>query len=356
MQFHKPLSPLFVILFVSPFLFSQINFGGADQLSISDPIAMAAVPGLNHSAPLNGTVQQFDGTPAKDVRVQVVERLSGQLVGSAFTDASGAFHMTSVPSGNYEIVAQAGLNEAREQITVRGVDSDVSLRLSAPDGNANANAGGRNSVSVAQIRVPQEARKLFAKAQQSVQRNRSDEARKLLGAALVKYPRYADAVTLQAILDMGENRLSDASAELEQALQYDPNYAMAYIAMGSCLNAQSQFDGAIRTLDEGLRLDPTSWQAHFEMGKALTAKAEYKKALGELAKAENAAPRFPAIHLVRGYALIGLGQYPNAIGELEAYVQAEPGAPTVPKAKLTLEKIKALAASATGNLAVNALR
>ena len=343
---------LTLLLLTPCFLFAQVDFGGASQ--VGDPGLPGSGVGWNHAAPLSGSVQQFDGSPAKDVRVQLIDRFGGQVIGSAFTDAAGAFHMNDVPSGNYEIVAQSGLNEAREQITVHGVNSEVSLRLGASD--ANADTGDKNSVSVAQIKVPEAARSIFHKAQEAAQKNSVADARKLLSETLRKYPRYADAVTLQAILDMGENRLPEAMAELQQAIQYDPNYALAYIAMGSCLNAQSQFDDAIRSLEQGLRLQPSSWQAHFELGKALTAKADYKKALDELGKAQSIEPKFAAIHLVRGYALIGLSQYPDAIAELESYVHADPKAPTVSKAKLTLEKIRDLAARAASTAPAYALR
>jgi len=344
---------LTLTLFLTPFLLAQVDFGGGNQPG-AEPGPFAASPVWSHSAPVNGTVQQFDGSPAKDVRVQLIDRFGGQTIKSDFTDAAGAFHMTEVPPGNYEIVAQSGLNEAREQVSVHGVDSEVSLRFGSTD--PSADAGNRNSVSVAQIKVPEQARRLFRKAQELAQKNKPEDARKFLSEALQKYPTFADAITLQAILDMGDNQMANAAAELEQAIQYDPNYALAYIALGSCLNTQSHFEDAVRSLEQGLRLEPASWQAHFEMGKALTAKADFKKALDELAKAESGAPKFPAIHLVRGYALIGLGQYPNAISELEAYVQADPAAPTVSKAKLTLEKIRTLAARATTSVPANALR
>ena len=340
---------VFTFIIASP-LFGQIDFGAVNS---SNSAPALGIMGRSHAASVSGMVQGLDGAPVKDVRVEAVNRATGQSMASAFTDASGTFHLNEVPSGGYDIVAQSGVNEAREQIVVDELESYVSLRLVS--NGADRTAGNANSVSVRQMKVPENARKLFQKAQELVRKNKTDEGKKVLAQALQQYPQYAEATTLEAILKMGENQTPNAIDELQTAIQYDPSYALAYIALGSCLNSQSRWDDAIRSLDEGLRLDPRSWQAYFEMGKALTAKADYSKALAQLSKAESIAPKYAPIHLVRAYALLGMSKYIEAIPELEVYVQSDPNAPTVSKARQTLDKIRALAANSSA-VASNALR
>ena len=322
---YRKISWLILTFIVASPLFGQIDFGAVNSPNSAPALGLM---GRAHAASVSGMVQGLDGAPVKDARVEAVNRASGQSVASAFTDASGTFHLSEVPSGGYDIVAESGVNEAREQIVVDGLEGYVSLRLVSS--RADSTAGNANSVSVRQMKVPENARKLFQKAQELVHKNKIDEAKKMLAEALQHYPEYAEATTLEAILKMGENQAANAIDELQTAIQYDPNYALAYIALGSCLNSQSRWDDAIRSLDEGLRLDPRSWQAYFEMGKALTAKADYSKALAQLSKAESLAPKYAPIHLVRAYALLGMSKYTEAIPELEVYVQSDPSAPTVP--------------------------
>ena len=349
---YRKLFWLVLTLLLASSLFGQIDFGG-----VGPPVSSApSTPELmarSRAAALSGTVQQVDGTPVKDARIEIVSRATGQVVTCTFTDAAGTFHLSEIPSGNYEIVAQLGVNEVREQIAVAGLENNVSLRLVSRE--ADSGAGNANSVSVNQMKVPENARKLFRKAQESVRKSKTDEAKKLLAQALQQYPQYAEAATLEAILKMEENQTAAAIDELQSAIQYDSNYGLAYIALGSCLNSQSRWDEAIRSLEEGLRLDPRSWQAYFESGKALTAKADYTKALAQLSKAEELQPKYAPIHLVRAYALLGMSRYTEAIPELEGYVHSDPDGPTVTKAKQTLDKIRTLAAS-PGGVAGNSLR
>src|SRR5205823_11068120 len=117
----------FTLLLTSS-LFGQLDFGGA---SASNSTPAFGVMGRTHSALISGRVQQLDGTPVKDARIEVVSRASGQTVTSAFTDAGGTFHLAEIPAGNYDSVAQSGVNEARGEIVVDGLERYVSPHLAA---------------------------------------------------------------------------------------------------------------------------------------------------------------------------------------------------------------------------------
>src|SRR5262245_25568716 len=231
----RALSFIFLLLTVSVGAYAQ-GFGTTgDNQSLSLSRSLTSISGL---------IRTGEGRPAKDARIEVHDRQSGQVIAQAYANASGSFEV-NVPQGTYEVVGQLGLEEARETVYVQATTAMVSLRL---PGAAPAEAGNGYSVSVAQMKVPEKARKAFKKAQAAMDKEKVDEAHKYVAEALEVYPEYSEALTLRGILSLGSNNLQEAMTDLQRAIKADNNYATAYLALGAAYNALSQFDDALRVL------------------------------------------------------------------------------------------------------------
>ena len=122
---------------------------------------------------VTGSVRSADEHALADVRIEV-RKMNGEVAASGYSDAAGAFHISQVPAGSYEIVALKGVNEGREHLQVAGMESDVVIHLPLQ----TAAADGSTSVSVAQFKVPEKARKIFAKGNEALQKNKLEDARK----------------------------------------------------------------------------------------------------------------------------------------------------------------------------------
>jgi len=159
----------------------------------------ATFPGrhIGHANSISGVVQAQQGQPVVEAFIQLHDLRTGQMIASAYTDRVGTFEIRNVPDGTYILVATEGINQWREQITVEGMDATVSLRLpqASPSGFTS-----QYSVSVAQMKVPDKARRAYQKAESAVRKQKPEEAQKYLVEALAAYPDYADALTLRAIL------------------------------------------------------------------------------------------------------------------------------------------------------------
>jgi tetratricopeptide (TPR) repeat protein len=205
----------------------------------------------------------------------------------------------------------------------------------ADDGN------GRQSVSVAQYRVPEAAREELKKAREATLKNKIDEAQQHIQKALETAPNYADALTLRAILKLDAKDSDGAVADLQNAIQSDGSYAMAYMVLGSAFNNQMKFDDAIRSLQRGESLAPDAWQIYFEMGRAYAGKADYESAVRALDRAQHLAPQeYPLIRLIRAHSLMGLTRYGDAIAELQAFLAKAPAGPDAEQAQRMLERAK----------------
>jgi tetratricopeptide (TPR) repeat protein len=296
-----------------------------------------------HNGTLNGTIRDSDGKPVKDARIEVQSRETGQIVYSGFIDANGSFTVANLPTGDYEIVVTSGLTETHEPVALEGAEQNVSLFL--PGKGHASDTGDKNSVSVAELQVPERARKAYRKAQEAMHKEKPADAEKYAEEALRDYPRYADAITLRGIIRLDEKKYDEASRDFEQAIQYDPNYPLAYVALGATYNLLSRWDDALRTLTHSTTLNPSSWQAYFEMGKSFMGKGDYRAALEQFNKTEQLAPRYSLVHLMRAHALLGLKDYTGAIAELESYLQHEPNGSQSQQARETLDQVRAFTAA-----------
>lgn len=300
---------------------------------------------MRHST-LSGLVHDSSGKPVRDARIEIQSHESGQVVFSGYSNPGGIFEVANIPSGNYDLVATSGLVEARQALTVEGVDQEVSVLI--PNHDPSASAGDKYSVSVTQLRVPERARKALHKAEKAVEKQNVADAEKYIDESLRAYPQYADALTLRGILKLDANQCHEAAQYLEQAIRFDPNYPLAYIALGSAYNLMSHWDDALRVLARGMTLSPAAWQVYFETGKALMGKRDYAAALQQLSKTQDLHPQYALVHLAKAHALVGLKDYAHAMTELETYLEREPQSSQSAEARATLEKIRSLGGNIAG--------
>jgi len=291
---------------------------------------------------LSGSITMIDGTPVRDARIEVRDLLNGSLVTSGYSLPNGSFSFFDLPAGRYEVRGTAGLQEARERVDLQSVDQQVALHLAQV-----ATQGGGATVSVAEMRVPDKARKEYEKADQAFNKHKIDDARSHCAKALAEAPTYSRALTLSALLDLSDNKLQDAAQKAELAVKSDYGYGLGYVVLGSVYNAMQRYDDSLRTLERAMPLVPNSWQAHFEMAKSLLGKGDFQRSLASTDRAlQMAPPSYAPLHLIRAHALLGLKAYSQAMAELEKYLGAEPNAADTASVRKTLDQVKAFVATA----------
>src|SRR5205809_2319443 len=180
-------------------------------------------PGLSqgNANPLSGSVRSADDKPLKDVRVELREANSGVAISYVYTNIAGNFEFPRVGKRLYEVIATQGLEEARERIEMNGLPGSANLRLAVH--TRVSDGSDRNSISVAQYKVPGKARDEFKKANKLAGEQKPEEARKHLENALAIFPAYADAYTLRGILKMDAHDHEGATADLQKAIDADGN-------------------------------------------------------------------------------------------------------------------------------------
>ncbi len=299
---------------------------------------------LPSTTDIDGTVVTIDNRPVAQANVELRNVTDGNVFASVYSSTGGRFEIQRIPRGQYELVVHSGLSESRQRITVDGARSSLVVRMS---GSAAPQAADGATVSVAQMNVPDKARKAYHKADEAFSKQKVEEASEQVEKALAIFPDYAEALTLRGILRLRQNQVGDAVADLEKAINCDPNDGMAHVVLGSAYNMLKRSDDAQRVLDRAVSLAPKSWQAYFERSRALIAKQQYPDALRDIEKAQAFSDRdFPVIHLVKANALIGLKDYADAKAEIQAYLDREPNGTNATEARRALEQIQDLTSTA----------
>lgn len=292
---------------------------------------------------ISGSLLSLDGHPIRDTEIQLQSLSSGRILGSAVTSINGSFEFNSVPVGDYEVVADKGVTQARERVHCMQGFNTVTLRINAPSGQAHS---GGDTISVTALRVPEKARDLFHKAQAAFHKEKMEEAWNLAGKALTVAPTYSEALTLRGILRIAKGDATGGAQDLQASIKSDSNYPLAYFAMGALQNMQGHFTDAQQTLEQGLRVQPTSWQGYFELSKSMLGQANYRSALKDIVRAEGMGVDYAPIYLVKAHALMGLKFYGEAATEFEHYLQLDPGGPEAAGARKSLEAAKSFAETA----------
>lgn len=319
--------------------FSQDARGG-DPIGRSTDMSRA-------STTITGRVVDFDGKPAPNARVELMSTSTGQVVNTTYANDNGQFSVGPVEPGAYEVVATLGLVDAREDIDVSHAElpASVNLRLPNAKDESAADTGTAVSVSVAQMKVPEKARKAYARAQKAMEASRVDEAAKAVAEALAVDPNYADALTLRGVLELDAKQPEQARVDMEKAIGLDPHNGMNLIALGATYNVLSRFDDASRVLRQGLAVEPSAWQGYFELGKAMIAQGRYMDALAQLGRASDLAPKtFAAIHLVKAHAYLSLRNYDQSMYEMQQYLEQAPHSPEAARVRDAMQRVKAFAA------------
>ena len=298
----------------------------------------------NTTGMISGTIRATDGQQINDVTITV--RKDSRDILTIYTAPDGSFEIARVPTGDVELVAKQGLNEASEHISVMPGSNFVHLTLATTNGS---NAPGA-AVTAAQLAVPPKARRDLEKAQDALHKRKLSDATRLIQRALVAWPHYAEAFLLRAVMERQANSPQLAAADAEQAVGFDPNYPPAYFVLGSVYNDLDRSDDAIRTLDHGISIGPTYWQGYYEMSRALLRKGDFPAALRQAEHSSSMAPKeFATIHLVKGYAYLGMNNPTAARTELETYVKMKPDTETAVRAKAALAQISTTGPAAPEN-------
>lgn len=302
------LSCALLVCIVSVFSFAQIGSPFDNPMDEShDPFNQSDVhgeiSGLPPNTSCNVTLMQRDGM----IPLQSTP---------CFND--GSFEFMNVPHGEYKIVIESGANQYSRRVTILSPVEDLHFEVMGQPIHTSA------AISVADLEVPNKARKELNKADGFLAKGRWADANQHITKALSIYPKYGEAIAMQAVVQMAEQQFQTALKTADKAVDVDPMLPITQFVRASILTAMNHPREAAAAAEEGLRLGGTPWRGHYEMAKAMFAEKNYKRALWEIDRAAKGAPNVPNIYLIRASVLFDLRNYKNSQQDLKRYLKSNP--------------------------------
>jgi tetratricopeptide (TPR) repeat protein len=208
-----------------------------------------------------------------------------------------------------------------------------------------------DTTTVADLGVPEKAKKDFAKGENSVQKSDWKTAEENFHKALDRYPRFsaAWAELARAQQHLGE---SDAAREsFQKALDLNPRMLAAYMGLSDIALQSRRWKDLQDSTDRLLAINSNAFPQFW----LLNAVAKYNLGLVDLAETSvlrglrlDTKHRYPKMEHLFGVILGVKRQYAQAADHLRAYLRLSPKAPDAAAVEVELYKFQQLAQTPIG--------
>jgi Flp pilus assembly protein TadD len=281
---------------------------------------------------INIQVRNPDGTAApRGIHVRL-ESAEGGSADDCVTEQGGKCQFHPGSSGMYVVrISQFGYKEVSAQVNL--VDSSreyVTLVLKPLPGevpSATPDGAYGDSISVADLGIPDNARLEFEKGQSALKENKLDSSISHLRKAIKLYENFPLAYTLLGTAYLEQKDMKNAQTALERTTALDAKSAEAYLALGAVFNQIKEYPQAETALLKGLELKPDAAGGHYELAKTYWALGRWQEAAPHARKAVAEMPDLPGPHVLLGNILLREDNAAGALKEYQEYLHLDPSGP-----------------------------
>jgi TolA-binding protein len=292
---------------------------------------------------LRVTVVTTDEQPfTTPVRVQLVDASHMVTVEERFTDSTGQVTFRSVHPGRYQVkVRGIGIIETSENIEVephKTTQSIIHVRA-AQEADNNKSPGG--IVTLANLNIPEKARKEFDHGTEALDHSDLTEAAKHFEKAAKIYPNYASAFNNLGVISARQKDLKTARTYFEKAVSLDTHLSDAYLNLGKLDLNEQRFQNAKQPLERVLDIEPNNLEAMMMMANCELITGQNESAVA-YARRIHALPheKFAAAHLIAAHALEASHRPDQAIEEYKTFLNEAPGSQFAQEAREALTRLQ----------------
>jgi len=294
-----------------------------------------APPFIQNRNTIEGRVQTSDHQPISEVRV-FLKNDSYSEIATTYTDGSGRFRFLNLMSGVYYIQIEPGaLNFERQSQRVEAV---AFTQRQSGGGEVfrvdfvvkpKETPGKYADKAVLFVQpVPDEARKEYANALKSLDKDDFARAVASLSRAIEIYPDYYDALELIGTEYVKRQQYKPAVPLLSHAVEVNKDGWRAFYSLGVAEYELGQRDAALKSLSRAVELNPASPNAVMRLGIALAPDpATRAEAIQAFEKAVDLAKdRVPTAYFYLGGLYAMDNQYRKAADAFETFLRVYPQA------------------------------
>jgi predicted Zn-dependent protease len=286
-----------------------------------------------------------DGTAGpRGIHVRL-ESAEGGSNGDCISEPGGKCRFLPGSGGMYVIrLNQLGYKEVA--IGVNLIDTlraYITLDLRPDPGAAPpdlASAVSGNSISAADLGIPQNARQEFEKGERALKQSKLDPGIAHLQKAIKLYEPFPQAYTLLGTAYLEQKNWKAAEATLQKATGLDAHASDAYLALGAMFNQTKEYSRAETALLRGLELKPDAPAGHYELAKTYWALGRWQEAAPHARKAVADMPDVAGPHTLLGNILLRERNPQGALHEYQEYLRLDPDGSMAPGVRQMIEKLQ----------------
>jgi Flp pilus assembly protein TadD len=200
--------------------------------------------------------------------------------------------------------------------------------------------GSPESISVADLLIPEPARQELARGQDAMRAKNADESVKHFQKAIKLYAAYPQAYRLLGDAYVEKQQWPEAETAFKKSIELQPDLASAYFDLGALHNQTKDYPGAEEALKKGLELTPDATVGKYELAKTYSAMGRWQDAAPLAADSVKALPDLAAAHVLLANIRLKQRDAAGALHEYQEYLRIEPQGTMAPQVRDIVEKIQ----------------
>ncbi len=297
----------------------------------------------SHRLELRGRLE-----PPPSRAVVNIEGVGTTFSATTIADSKGRFRFRKLAGGAYVVsvfVPGTGMLRRSVDVTPSLADAAGRVELTVPYSeqalSAPRSPRNRGTVSVKELEIPERARHEFDEAQKSLRKQDMDGAARHLKVSLELAPQYTMAWNALGSMQSRQGDWAAAEASFRKALTLRPGAMMTALNLGAVLLYQGRPKEAIEYNRSAVERAPASALANFQLGMAYFMLEQDENALKFLIAAKNLDPaHYSNPQLALSEIYLRHGDRDRAIGELEDFLVRHPDAPSAPRVRESLARLR----------------
>jgi tetratricopeptide (TPR) repeat protein len=304
---------------------------------------------------IEGRVTNSDRRPLSDLPV-LLQNDAYSPIATTYTNGSGQFRFSNLQTGNYYVQVEPGaLDYERQTQRVEAIPFnerrgrggeifrvDFVLRPKKHNDASTRTTTANGKGVVFYQPVPDEARKEYAEALKSLERNDFNSAASLLSRAIELFPDYYVALELLGTERVKRQQYQDAIPPLARAIEVNKDGWRAFYSLGVAQHETNQRAEAIKSFRRAAELNPDSANTNMWLGVALAPNPDTRgEAIRALEKAVSMAKdKIPQAYFYLGALYARNNQYREAADAFENFLRAYPQAGEQEKIKKLIDEYR----------------
>ena len=341
----RSLGTFLLAILISTCVLAQSS-SSAPGRSVPGSNAASNVPTFSDDTEIQVRIHWPNGRAVKDpVHVQLVNS-AGIPIAGTYTMQDGMAEFRNQKFGTYQLKLDGATIEdaltARFQV-VPGEGTHMEwVNVKPKQTDAGTSPDGPVSMSVAEMNIPENARKEMEKGMEYFDKNQYKDADKHFQKAVELYPKYARAWNNIGVIKAKAGDRAGAMDAWKKAIDADDKFAGAYFNLARVSIANKQPAEAQALIEKGLIGNPGDPEGLFLLTSAQAMQGNWDDALATAKKVHAKEHKaFVDVHMIAAQGYAAKGQPREAIAEYELFLKEDPDSP---KAAMVRQKMAQLQA------------